>query len=157
MPESVGHLVVSAEWKSRFLLRGGGRSRNLHLVKPPSPCFLTLSCDVPHLSTATNSAGQAVREVKVHVQGRGGSLASSVLHLGRLPVPPTIIPDQISYNVIEGDSVRMSCEAGGDPPPIVVWNWCPAHSNSSLGVHGGLAGEGRASERIGARWARTTR
>lgn len=57
-----------------------------------------------YVCTASNVAGEA-------------EIAAGVVVLS----PPSIAPGQISYNLIQGNSITLPCEAHGEPQPKITW------------------------------------
>lgn len=58
-----------------------------------------------YVCTAVNLAGETKKEIRVSVQSA-----------------PTISPlSQTVFNLVQGESLYLPCDADGDPPPDIIW------------------------------------
>lgn len=58
-----------------------------------------------YICTAVNVAGEAKKEIRVSIQS----------------VPTIFPPSQTMFNLIQGQSIHLPCDADGDPPPDIKW------------------------------------
>ena len=49
------------------------------------------------------------------------SVSSSANNYSVFAEPATVSADQSNVSVIEGQSVNLTCQASGDPLPLITW------------------------------------
>ena len=49
------------------------------------------------------------------------SVSSSANNYSIFAEPATVSADQSNVTVTEGQSVNLTCQASGDPPPLITW------------------------------------